>query len=79
MDDFAVTGTACVSGLHSLHTSFPAITERWYSQKLYSINCQYYFTGKQHLIPFSLDDFFYILLLTLMHDSCIDYTADFQK
>jgi len=52
-------------GLTKLAYRFPAITERWYSQKLYSLIASI-ISPVSNLIPISLDDFFYFLLILIL-------------
>ena len=49
-------------GLTQLAFRFPAITEKWYSQKLYFAIAGI-ISPISSIFPFSLDDFFYILLI----------------
>jgi hypothetical protein len=49
-------------GLTQLAYRFPAVTEKWYSQKLYLLISKI-ISPISGIIPFSLDDFFYILLI----------------
>ena len=49
-------------GLTQLAYRFPAITEKWYSQKLYLLVAKI-ISPVSNIVPFSLDDFFYILLI----------------
>jgi hypothetical protein len=49
-------------GLTQLAYRFPAVTERWYSQKLYSLVAKT-ISPVSNIIPFSLDDLFYVLLI----------------
>jgi hypothetical protein len=49
-------------GLTQLAYRFPAITEKWYSLKLYLFVAKI-ISPVSNIIPFSLDDFFYILLI----------------
>ncbi len=49
-------------GLTQLAYRFPAITERWYSQKLYSLIARI-ISPVSNLFPFSLGDFFYFMLI----------------
>jgi hypothetical protein len=52
-------------GLTQVAYRFPAITERWYSQKLYSLIASI-ISPISNLISFSLDDFFYFLLILIL-------------
>jgi vacuolar-type H+-ATPase subunit E/Vma4 len=49
-------------GLTQIAYRFPAITEKWYSQILYSVIARI-ISPVSGIIPFSLDDLFYILLI----------------
>ena len=49
-------------GFTQLAYRFPSITEKWYSQKLYSLIAKI-ISPVSGIIPFSLDDFFYILMI----------------
>jgi len=48
--------------LTKLAYRFPAITEKWYSQKLYSLIARIISPASSN-IPFSLDDYFYFLMI----------------
>ncbi len=52
-------------GLTKLAYQFPEITERWYSQKLYTLIAAI-ISPLSNLIPFSLDDLFYFLLIAAL-------------
>ena len=55
-----------IFGFTQLAYRFPSITERWYSQKLYSLIASI-ISPLSNLVPLSLDDLFYFLLiLTLL-------------
>ena len=51
--------------LTKLAYRFPSITERWYSQKLYSVIASV-ISPVSNLFPFSLDDLFYFCLILLL-------------
>lgn len=51
--------------LTKLAYRFPEITERWYSQKLYSVIAKI-ISPLSNLFPFSLDDLFYFLLIAAL-------------
>lgn len=49
-------------GLTQLAYRFPALTEKWYSQNLYSLIART-ISKASSIVPFSIDDFFYFLLI----------------
>lgn len=52
-------------GLTKMAYRFPEITERWYSQKLYTVIATI-ISPVSNLFPFSLDDLFYFLLIAAL-------------
>ena len=53
-------------GLTQLAYGFPEFTEKWYSQKFYLIIARL-FSPVSNIVPFSIDDFFYLVLtLTIL-------------